>query len=255
MVRLRAENLRFSYNDKLVLRDVSFSLESGEVLGLVGPNGSGKTTLIKCLSQILKPEGSVFLEEYDLKKMKRQEIAKKIAYVPQYSSKGSSTVFETILMGRRPYLTWSVSQEDEERVAETMTLLGIEEFAFRQVSELSGGERQRVMIARALVQETGVILLDEPTSSLDLHHQMGVMSLVMRLAEERGLSVIVSIHDLNLAARYCHRLLVLREGSVMGCGSPVNLLTSEMVQEVYGIEALVKTEAGIPYIVPVKPVE
>jgi iron complex transport system ATP-binding protein len=255
MALLSVDDLSFAYRDRTVLSRISFSVDAGEVLGLVGPNGCGKTTLIKCVDGMLSPqEGKVVLGGRDLGGMHRREVARAMAYVPQSAgNQTASTVFETVLMGRRPYLNWTVSPGDEERVAAALDLLDLGGLAFRKVAELSGGERQRVMIARALVQETGVILLDEPTSNLDIRHQMAVMEVLHGLAEEKGLAVVIALHDLNLAATYCHRLLVLAEGSIYGYGAPEEVLTPEMLGSVYGIEAVVKQDLPAPYVVPVRP--
>ena len=251
---LCARGLSFSYRDRQVLADVSFSLERGEVLGLVGPNGSGKTTLLRCLDRILDPEGDLLLDGRDLSSVSRTEIARTIAYVPQSSgTPGSATVFETVLMGRRPHLRWSVSEEDKRKVSEALALLGISNFASRRVDRLSGGERQRVLIARAFAQDAQVLLLDEPTSALDMRNQIEVMALLARLAEEHGIAVVAAIHDLNLAARFCHKIMMLKEGRVIGEGAPSSLLTREMMRAVYGIEAVVKDEMGVPYVVPLRP--
>ena len=255
MALLSVDDLSFAYRDRTVLSRISFSVDAGEVLGLVGPNGCGKTTLIKCVDGMLSPqEGKVVLGGRDLGGMHRREVARAMAYVPQSAgNQTASTVFETVLMGRRPYLNWTVSPADEEKVVEALDLLDLGGLAFRKVGELSGGERQRVMIARALVQETGVILLDEPTSNLDIRHQMAVMEVLHGLAEEKGLAVVIALHDLNLAATYCHRLLVLAEGSIYGYGAPEEVLTPEMLGSVYGIEAVVKQDLPAPYVVPVRP--
>lgn len=252
MVRLDASGISFSYRRKKVLDNVSFEAQSGEVLGLVGPNGCGKTTLIKCIDGILHPKGSVRVDGEDIARLDRMDIARKMAYVPQSLPHTSLTVFETILMGRRPHLGWSVRDDDIESVQSAMELLRIEPFAFRKSNELSGGERQRVMIARAIAQGTPILLLDEPTSNLDVHHQMAVMEILRSLSDQESLTILVAIHDLNLAARYCHRLLVLKGGAHYCSGEPAQVLDPEMIRDVYGIEALVKHDLAFPYIVPVR---
>jgi iron complex transport system ATP-binding protein len=255
MVALAVKDLSFSYREKPVFSGISFEAEKGEVLGLVGPNGSGKTTLIKCIDGILKPEGEISILGSPIASMDRVDIARKIAYVPQSLPNGlSSRVFETILMGRKPHLNWNISPEDSEKVYSGMKLLGVEDYAFRKVKELSGGERQRVMIARAIVQETPVMLMDEPTSNLDIRHQMEVMDTVSRLADEKGLTVIVSVHDLNLAARYCDKIVMLSGGSMKCFGTPADLLKDDIIRDVYGIEVKINMEFDRPYIIPVKPV-
>lgn len=254
-MQLSVKDLSFAYRDREVLRGITFEVAAGEVLGLVGPNGCGKTTLIRCIDGMLTPRGGrLLLSGREIRTMHRREVARAMAYVPQSAGNHTaSTVFETVLMGRRPYLNWTVSPEDEEKVAEALDLLDLRDLALRRVGELSGGERQRVMIARAVVQETGVILLDEPTSNLDICHQMAVMEVLSSLASKKGLSVVIALHDLNLAATYCHRLLVLSGGSVYSHGTPEEVLTGEMLERVYGIKAVVKRDLAAPYVVPVRP--
>lgn len=255
MVVISVKDLSYTYRKKPVFSGISFEAKEGEVLGLVGPNGSGKTTMIKCIDGILHPQGEVRVFGDLVSSLHRMEIARKIAYVPQSFPEGiSSVVFETILMGRRPYLNWKIGPEDEEKVYHAMKMLGVEDFAFRKIKELSGGERQRVMIARAIVQETPVILMDEPTSSLDVRHQMEVMEVARSLAVEKHITVLISLHDLNLAARYCDRIVMFKEGALYGFGTPDEVLREQVIREVYGIETRIFRDGDCPYIIPVRPV-
>ncbi|MHC1626043.1 MAG: ABC transporter ATP-binding protein [Methanoculleaceae archaeon] len=254
MCVIEASGVGYSYRRSVaVLEDVNLDVRRGEVIGLVGPNGSGKSTLIRCLLRILVPRGRVMLDGVDMATLSRREIARQIAYVPQaISDHGTATVYESILMGRRPYLNWNVREEDGRAVDEAISLLNLDDLAFRPMRELSGGERQRVILARALVQETGVLLLDEPTSALDILYQMEVMELIRRCAAEREAAVVMAVHDLNLAARYCDRLLLLKGGRVAGFDEPRAILTRERLRQVYGIEVEVHDGGPAPFIVPVR---
>ncbi|QSZ66210.1 ABC transporter ATP-binding protein [Methanofollis aquaemaris] len=254
MVNLEVKDLSFSYRNHPVLKGISFLAESPGVVGLVGPNGSGKTTLIKCIDGIFKSEGTVLLDGTAVASLPRPKVARKIAYVPQgIASHSHATVYETILMGRRPHLSWRVKEEDEVAVVKAMEALKVEEFAFRRLRDLSGGERQRVMVARALAQGSPLMLLDEPTSALDLRNGMEVMETVGRLAHDGGRLVVMAIHDLTLAARSCTMLVVLRHGQVYASGPPSAVLTPDLIAEVYGVEAMVEERDGVPYIFPLRP--
>jgi iron complex transport system ATP-binding protein len=247
--------LSFSYRNRAVLSDVSFTLEEGTVLGVVGPNGCGKTTLIKCLDRILDPRGTVKIRGRDIADYRGDELARTVAYVPQALSVGMAmTVLEVVLMGRKPHVRWSVSDDDISLVTNTLSCLGIGHLAFRKLTQVSGGERQKVMIARALVQEPSLLLLDEPTSALDVRHQLEVMGLIQSVVRERRIGALAAIHDLNLAARFCDSIVVLHEGKVRAAGNPGSLLTPELIREVYGVKAVVGREEGLPYILPVEPV-
>ncbi|MBP7068486.1 MAG: ABC transporter ATP-binding protein, partial [Methanothrix sp.] len=202
MVEITIKNLVFGYNSHKILDGVNIIVKSSEILSLVGPNGSGKTTLIKCMDRILKPKGSILMDGQEIERMSRQEVARQIGYVPQSSSTPlATTVFDTVLMGRRPHIGWRVQDSDLDTVAEVLERLHLEDLAMRDFSQLSGGQKQKVLIARALAQEPAVLLLDEPTSNLDMLHQLEVMETVSSLVKEKKISAVMAIHDLNLASR------------------------------------------------------
>ena len=252
MVKVTIKGLSFSFASSKILDDLSLVVEDSEVVSLIGPNGSGKTTLLKCIDGILKPKGSVLLDGgKDLRTLGRQEVARLIGYVPQ-SSSGimGATVFDVVLMGRKPHMGWRIGDDDMNKVIEVMKLFHVEQFALRDFNELSGGQKQRVLIARALAQEPGVLLLDEPTASLDLKHQLGVLEAVRSLIKKTSISAIMAIHDLNLAARYSDKLVMLKDGKIHAMGDPRELLTRENVRTVFDVEAEVMSGSDCPYVVP-----
>lgn len=257
-MRLRVKDVEFSYRSVRVLNGVSMELAESEMLGIVGPNGTGKSTLIRCLNRILSPQkGTVLLDVWDIKKMSLMKLARKIGYIPQTTSQVfPATVFDTILMGRRPHVGWRSSEKDTEKVLEMLRLLNIEEFAMRDINELSGGQQQKVFIARALTQEPDILLLDEPTSNLDIRHQLEVMDIIKNIIRKKGISAIVAIHDLNLAARYSDRVLMMNSGKIFAAGNPSSVLTPANIRDVYGVEADVtnNSDNGRPYIVPIRAV-
>jgi iron complex transport system ATP-binding protein len=253
MVKISIKDLTFSYRSNKILDDLNIIVDDAEILSLVGPNGSGKTTLIKCIDRILKPKGSILLEGQEVQSMKQQEIARQIGYVPQSSSTPlATTVFDTVLMGRRPHISWRVSDADLDKVADTLELLNLQELAMRDFAQLSGGQKQKVLIARALAQEPAVLLLDEPTSNLDMKHQLDVMETISSLVKEKGISAVMAIHDLNLAARFSDTLVMLKKGVVYAAGTPNDLLIERNISDVYGVEALVMRSLDKPCIVPLR---
>ena len=253
MVKISIQGLTFSYNSHKILDDLDVAVADSEVLSLVGPNGSGKTTLIKCIDRILKPKGSILLDGKEIESMSRQDIAKLIGYVPQSSSTPlATTVFDTVLMGRRPHISWRVSDSDLDKVADVLERLHLEDLAMRDFAQLSGGQKQKVLIARALAQEPAVLLLDEPTSNLDMKHQLEVMETISSLVKEKRISAVMAIHDLNLAARFSDKLVMLKNGQVWAAGEPKSLLNEANICKVYGIEAVVMNALGRPYIVPLR---
>jgi iron complex transport system ATP-binding protein len=237
-MELRVKGVSFRYGSREVLRGVSVEVGAGEVLGVVGPNGAGKSTLLRCVGHILRPQvGTVLVDGKDLARLAARERARRVGYVPQGSDGVfPGTVLEAILLGRKPHLGWGVSAHDLEVVARIMGWLGVEHLAGRRFAELSGGEKQKVLLARALAQEPEVLLLDEPTSNLDIRCQLEVMALLGRLARERKKCVLVAMHDLGLAARHCDRLLMLKEGEVFAVGTPGEVLNPQNLREVYGVE-------------------
>ena len=254
MVKITIKDLSFSYGSRKILEDLSLVVGDSEVLSLVGPNGSGKTTMIKCIDRILKPKGSILLNGgRDLQSLSRQEVAKYIGYVPQSTTSVlTTTVFDTILMGRKPHMGWRVAEEDIDKVVDIMKLLHVEEFALKDFSELSGGQKQRVLIARALAQEPEVLLLDEPTSNLDVKHQLEALDTVRSIVKRTEISAVMAIHDLNLAARYSDSLVMLKGGKVHAIGDPSTLLTRENIRAIFGVEAVVMRDLDRPYVVPIR---
>ena len=248
-------SLRFRYQSTesssrpWILDNVSFQVSQGEVLGIVGPNGSGKTSLLKLLARLASPQqGGITLFERDLTEMGQDEIARIVGVVPQDTPQlFPFTVAETVLMGRfphRPRNRWGngfgwESGEDMAIAEDAMRTMDVAHLAQRAVTDLSGGERQRTMIARALAQTPKVLLLDEPTAFLDLQHQVGIGSVLCRLRDERGLTVILVSHDLNLVSQYCDRLLLLAEGQVVRLGTPDEVIEPLALEQVYRCQVLI----------------
>jgi iron complex transport system ATP-binding protein len=250
--KLSIKNLNFGYHNTRILKDFFMDVSDGQIVSIVGPNGSGKSTLIKCIDSILQPSsGDVTVDRDNIGKMNRVDIAKKIAYVPQGSLRGfPNTVFDVVLMGRRPYLSWRGDKRDEEKVWEVLRLLGIEELAMNYFTELSGGQQQKVLIARALAQETGLILLDEPTSNLDVWHQIDVMEILRSLVRKQRLTAIIAIHDLNMAARFSDKIMMMKKGKIIASGPPNDVMTGQNLEAVYGIKANIRFTEDIPFIIP-----
>jgi len=254
-LKLKVNNIEFRYNSTPVLENISMELDRSEILGVVGPNGAGKSTLIRCINRILKPQrGSILLEGQEIKHMSMMEIAKKLGYVPQTASHTfPATVFDTVLMGRRPYIGWRSSKKDTKNVVEVLKLMEIDDLAMRDFNELSGGQQQKVLIARALAQEASTLLLDEPTSNLDIQHQLEVMEIIKDLVTAKGISAIMAVHDLNLASRYTDRVLIMKRGMIFDAGSPYDVLTPENIMSVYNVEAeVINRNERRPYIVPIR---
>ena len=250
-MKLKVENLAFGYKEgKEVLTDISFCLEAGESLFLLGPNGTGKTTLLKCINHILKPiRGRVLIQGEDVAALSPARRAKKIGYVPQYNHNVfPMNVIQTILMGRIAFAGYKLRNEDKDIVFDIIEKLKLNAFAFKNIDEMSGGERQRVFIARALAQEPEIILLDEPTSSLDLKNQMFTLELITDLVHSKNLSAIMSIHDLNLTSLYADKTMILKDSRLFAWGNPSEALREKTIRQVYQVNTAVTMEDGYTHV-------
>ncbi len=254
---LEAEQLAFDYGTRAVLRDVSLAVASGELVGVIGPNGSGKTTLVRLLAGTLAARaGSVRLAGRSIETYRRRELARRLAVVSQDATvEFPFTALEVVLMGRAPYLpALGFPRAPDLAIARTaMGRLDVAGLEARPLDCLSGGERQRVLLARALAQEPDVLLLDEPTTHLDLRHQTDVLDVVHELRRERGLAALVVLHDLNLAAMYCDRLILLAAGRVAVAGPPAAVLTAPTLQAAYDTEVWIGRNEGGPIVLPLPP--
>ena len=243
MIKIEAQDVCLSYNRKIVLSGLTFQLRPGEMVGLIGPNGCGKSTVIRALSHTIVPySGKILLGGQDIARLPRPDLARLLAVVPQMPLLPSAfTAFEIVLMGRNPHLGLFQyeKQKDLDIVWQAMGKTGTQPLAERRVGELSGGEIQSLLIARALAQETKAILLDEPTANLDIGRQLEVLDLIKALCREDNLVVLAALHDLNLAAQYCDRLILINNGQIYAEGTPSEVITADTIAVVYGAESCV----------------
>lgn len=258
MITIQLEHVSFSYNNGMVIKDINLSINKGELIGLIGPNGSGKTTLIKLTSGILHPsEGEILLDGSNIKNLKRKTVARRIAVVPQqFSIPFAFKVEEIVMLGRTPFLKMFSNEEEKEYriVNQAIEAVGIKHLGKRFFNELSGGERQKVLLAMALAQQPQLLLLDEATAHLDISHQLEILQLVKDLNEEQDATVIAAIHDLNLASLYFKRLILLKEGYILADGTPQEVLTSSLINDVFSTPVQVnKHPAGVPHIIVLPP--
>lgn len=251
------KNLNWFFGEKEILHNVSLELERGKFYSIIGPNGSGKTTLLKNMSKLLETEeNSVFIENSDITKLKNREIAKRIACVPQNTNIDFNfSVLDVVLMGRSPYLRrfQSESETDVNIVKKAMLSTNTWHLREKGINEISGGERQRVIVARALAQETNIMLLDEPVSQLDIHHQVDLMDTIRSLIDTCGLTVVAVLHDLNIAAQYSDYLILLNGGRIVSQGSPQHVLTEDNLEKVYNLKVYIMNNpvTNKPHIIPV----
>jgi iron complex transport system ATP-binding protein len=255
LAALAVKSLKFCYGKKLILDDITFSVSTGTICGLLGPNGSGKTTLLKCINGILKPAaGRIEINNVSLEQMSRPEIARSMSVVPQQTNTVFSfKVVDMVVMGRSPVLeVWQKpTLSDRAEAVKLLTELGIGHLAERPFNEISGGERQMVLLARAIFQNTPIMLLDEPTSHLDLKNQVKIMELVRSVALKRGITTIMTLHDPNLALHYCDEVVLLKNGRIMDMGKINQVLLDENLSTMYEIKVNMEvTRQGKQVIIP-----
>ena len=252
-MRIELKDLAYSYgiNSPPVIHDINLTIDEPGLYCIVGPNGVGKSTMIKCINKIFKPtKGTVMLDGRDVSEMSLTAVSKIIGYVPvQSQDVFSMPVVDAILLGRQGRSRWRTSDSDLELVSRVMKMMGIEDLSMRGFNELSAGQHQKVAIARGLVQETEVLLLDEPTANLDVKHQVYVAELLRGLAIQDGKIIIMISHDLNISAKYAHKIIVMGEGTVLHMGKPEDILTEDLVHRLYDVDCRIVNDEGRPHVI------
>lgn len=251
---LKAENISYSYTNTCFIEDLSVSFKKGEMVSIIGPNGSGKSTMLKTISRLLKPQkGVIYLEGANIKNMNDKEIAKKMTMLPQVNEhRLELTVRDLVKKGRTPYLKWfeEYSNKHEKYVDWALEVTSLTHLQYRPLHALSGGERQRAWIAMSIAQTPNTLLLDEPTSYLDIAHQLEVMELLTELNKTLGITIIMVLHDLNQAAKYSDRIIAMKNGKVVKQGTPLEVYSCDFFREVFSIEANVYHDGSIPIFSP-----
>ncbi len=247
---IRAEHVDFSYRSaERVLKDLNLKEDAGHCLAFLGNNGAGKSTFLKCLNRILEPQGGLItVDGMEIRNTPRGQIARKLAYVEQHTDVTRLTVYDTVLLGRKPHMRFGPGAEDYAVVDAAIARMRLDGLKLRYIDEISGGELQKVVLARALAQQPKVLLLDEPTASLDLKNQHEVMDIVSRIARDDNITVVLVIHDLNLALKYCDRFLLLHGGAAY-CYGDSSVITPEAIRTVYGVEAEITELGGSRFVI------
>lgn len=248
---ITVKEISFQYGkENPILENISFSAKAGESLAILGNNGAGKSTLLKCMNRILMPQqGRVLVDGQNIYQMPLHQVAQNLAFVEQKIPNSRLKVYDVVMLGRKPYIKWGIQKQDEEIVQAVLQQMDLQKMAVRYFDELSGGEQQKIMIARALAQQPKVLLLDEPTSSLDLRNQYEVLQLVRDIGRENQIAVVMVIHDLNLALRYCDKFLLMKDGRIYEYGSQ-EIITEQSIAEVYQVKVKIGILDGEKVILP-----
>ncbi len=241
---LEVKNLNFGYSKSNIIEDISFSVHKGDCVAILGNNGVGKSTLVKCINRIYNvKEGEILLNNQNINNLSRNDIAKQIAYVAQFGEHNSSTVFDTVMLGRMPYIKFAPSENDYKIVEDVLKQLGIEHLAMRNINEMSGGQVQKVMLARALAQQPKILILDEPTNSLDMKSQHMLLKLVQDIVKEQNICAIQVLHDINLAIRYCNKFIFLKNKKIF-TETDREGITGDIIKSVFDIDVVIEEVAG-----------
>ena len=251
---LNVENLKISFDDIEILHGITYSMPKGKLIGLIGPNGCGKSTMMKCISKMhTKWTGKIAVDGEDIASMRPADVAKIVANVPaEMTQMYGISVMDMVMLGRYPFVNkvWWESEEDEKTVRNALKTFGLDQYRRKQVSLLSSGEKQRVLIAKAYVQEPKIMLVDEPTSHLDMKYKLEVMEYLRDLAHN-GISILVAEHDISLMARYCDICIIMKKGRIVAIGDPKKIITEDLILDVYGVDSCVGTDReGEIYVLP-----
>jgi iron complex transport system ATP-binding protein len=253
---LKINNLSVFYGDRQILHEIQLEVHSGEIVALLGPNGAGKSTLIRSISGVIPiRSGNIFVDQKDVTSLSTMERARHISVVPQaLSMPPAFTVWETVLLGRTPYLNFlgQTSAKDEAIARQALEQVDVVHLIEKRMDEISGGEQQRVLLARTLAQDTPILLMDEPTTHLDISHQIDLLKLITKQAREKNLTVLVALHDLNLASMFADRIAIVQHGLLCVAGTPQETLTSEIINSVYHVPVHIVShpETGVPFVIP-----